>query len=77
MQWNEFLFTSVVVFEYDSCIVPKPVGMTARSKVRPVDSGTAVVSDETQPCGSQPPIVVTLGHDGRGLLPRDLRWAIL
>lgn len=37
MQWNEFSFTSVVVFEYDSCIVPKPVGMTARSKVRPVD----------------------------------------
>lgn len=64
MQWNEFSFTSTVVFEYDACIVPKPLGMTARSKVRPVDSGTAVVSDETQPLGgSQPPVVVTLGHD--------------
>lgn len=49
MQWNEFSFMSIVVFESDSCIVLKPLGMTVRSKVRPIDSGTAVVSDETQP----------------------------
>lgn len=66
MQWNEFSFTSIVVFEYDSYIVPKPLGMTARSKVRAVDAGTAAVSDETALGGSQPPVVVTLGHDGRG-----------